>query len=518
MMVPRVEGPPPWLQPGARGLAKFLGDDFFHDRLYLWPVSATVWWVLTANGDTYAEDTAAYESLTKMTGLNSYPRYAVKIVSFETAVDDVELSGHLVRAREEARAERAKRGGVYDDTALAAVDWSGRPFELPAASKAGRIFRRLTGKTPRPVALPLADVPPAIALPVEEVVVGAPVVGFASDALVAPADHVWLHNDPGRMFDGLGFGAEVKLPVSSFVKGDRAIALSPNGVAVTCALVRVVDAASFPKARRDALEEADPNRTPRDRPAERRADDAGGRPARNGDVPVTPDADDLDGDVRTCGVDYDESGRRHKVWRSVIRESFTERYSDFPLEGEPQALHLCRLMEDGYGSPQVWFIDICRELHLGKRDRLYHEMKTLVDALEASGTYDQLNVGSLLTLEYLARRLIGLVEAHSNGVDAPNWSLARHITSGRSPLDLLSKGFRTEVTRKAKDELEIENFRTRVASGKGGGAHTTGAAALVGVGGLPEGAGAGTEQKPADGVKGKGNRRTRGLGAAGGGK
>ena len=49
-------------------------------------------------------------------------------------------------------------------------------------------------------------------------------------------------------------------------------------------------------------------------------------------------------DVRVCEVAHDDHRKRHKVWRDAVRESWEERYDDFPEAGSPQCLHLCKLI------------------------------------------------------------------------------------------------------------------------------------------------------------------------------
>ena len=107
------------------------------------------------------------------------------------------------------------------------------------------------------------------------------------------------------------------------------------------------------------------------------------------------------------------------------------------------------------------------------KDRLYHELSTLVEILYQGGTYDQLNVGAAASLEIASRRLIAIVEATSKGLDSPNWETARHYTGTSTVFDLAPHELRACATRAAKDEAEIDSVRTR------------GRYVAVAVGGLP---------------------------------
>ena len=62
-----------------------------------------------------------------------------------------------------------------------------------------------------------------------------------------------------------------------------------------------------------------------------------------------------------------------------------------------------------------------KELGVSGKDRLYHVVSTLEEMLHQRGTYDQLNVGAVASLEIASRRLIAIVEATSKGLGSPNW-------------------------------------------------------------------------------------------------
>ena len=107
-----------------------------------------------------------------------------------------------------------------------------------------------------------------------------------------------------------------------------------------------------------------------------------------------------------------------------------------------------------------------------------HEVTTLVEILYQGGTYNQLNVGAVASLEIASRRLIAIVEATSKGLDSPNWETARHYTGTSTIFDLAPHELRACVTRAAKDEAEIDCMRTR-------GRYVSRAAEAAAVGGLP---------------------------------
>ena len=92
--------------------------------------------------------------------------------------------------------------------------------------------------------------------------------------------------------------------------------------------------------------------------------------------------------------------------------------------------------------------------------QLYHEMKVLSDVLGYAGTYDQVNLGSSISLEVAARRIQALAEAYDGGIESPHWEVAKHIGDDDAQ-DVLAPEQRLEANRKARERMELERFRMR---------------------------------------------------------
>ena len=56
-------------------------------------------------------------------------------------------------------------------------------------------------------------------------------------------------------------------------------------------------------------------------------------------------------------------------------------------------------------------------------------MANLVEALEVGATIDQVNMGALVMLECLVRRLLSLADAYDRGTEHPNWQLFSFISA-----------------------------------------------------------------------------------------
>ena len=97
-------------------------------------------------------------------------------------------------------------------------------------------------------------------------------------------------------------------------------------------------------------------------------------------------------------------------------------------------------------SPSLWLQRFCHDKNLHRGDRNYHELKALTDALEAAGEYDQLNLGALISVEILCRRIATIAKALERGAASPDWSMAPHIMWGSLILMIFLEGARKRRT------------------------------------------------------------------------
>ena len=184
-----------------------------------------------------------------------------------------------------------------------------------------------------------------------------------------------------------------------------------------------------------------------------------------------------------------------------MRESSVQIFTDTPIDGPPTALDLAKHQERFGGDPRRWLSSWAHDKKLDQGDRNMHELRCLTDILHYAGTVDQLNLGGLVCLEILARRIQLMTDALQVPM-RPNWEAAKYFAGLPSADDVVSPSLRTYVARKAKDESEIFNARSRArelrigtagGGGAGGwgvvenaGAETAGvAAAAAEAGGLP---------------------------------
>ena len=74
---------------------------------------------------------------------------------------------------------------------------------------------------------------------------------------------------------------------------------------------------------------------------------------------------------------------------------------------------------------------------------MHHELATLIDALYYAGSVDCLNLGGLLCLEVIARRLESIVEAFRDRQEQANWDTAKYLAGRKSAMDCVSSRLRS---------------------------------------------------------------------------
>ena len=156
----------------------------------------------------------------------------------------------------------------------------------------------------------------------------------------------------------------------------------------------------------------------------------------------------------------------------------------------------------------MWLQLFMTDKGLKRGDRLYHELNTLIDALYYAGSVDCLNVGGLVCLEILARRVETITEALRDGVDRPSWGTAGYLAGRRQALDCVSPSLRSWATTQVQADRRVQDMRMR---GRAPGAYGGGGGEGEGDEGESAPAAAGAD--PAGGPKG--GRRAKGGGRGG---
>ena len=487
MLVPAIVGAAPgfWkrLAVGETLLVYYSDDTVYHERMALWPVQDAEWLMLTPDGDTYVEDlscadpdTGPMEVVTlpadgTLPAALSHPAYRFKQYPTEMSLKT------LIRDGKKLAEEEAEQRGVVLTTPSMVLTPVGTLVTLDDFFGGASVTRRIS----RP---PLAGGSPDPRSKDETSVLRRVVAASKHSAM----DGLWLLSEPVA---DKKVGDEV-VPADDDLIFDGVHALVKIGdETVHAVLVAKDDVDAFVEKRCAVYAK----QTPRGGQADLRAslakgskDDLWRRLERSESENAAASAPNVEAEVRTLWVDYDEQGERHKSWRKVVQESTSESWGDSPLEGPATMLHLAKHYERHGGDPRQWLQQWAREKHLEATDRAMHEMKVLMDIMYFAGSFDQLNVGALVCLEVAARRAQLIVEALAVP-GRPCWDSAKLYSGQSLAEDGVSPALRTFVAKKAREESEIIHARAKARELRGPG--TAGAQAEAAVdgaeasGGLP---------------------------------
>ena len=469
------------LRPGDKLIVTYEGDPGYgHERLVLWPAfagddGADEYVILTAGGDMYSEALTDWKDVIIMTGKSTYPTTGVpaELVQFALPMERGAVLREIKRGRAEARnLRRSEPARKVAEVPTGGFDWHGKALDLPKVSWLDNLRvdvvpgRRMKSKTePIAPAKMREEMPPPV-----------------SPDLKAAEGYVWLLAESVAT---LAAGTEVEMDPTCVVLGNKAIFVqgSLSAFAEQVALGAVPTYVADKKRAWSAeppVDSPEPSAPPSSILRERLgvpAPDAGGEPPST-QAPKTEDAPE---DIRTLWVDVDEHGIRHKGWKEVLVESWHEPFAPGEgarLRGPATTLQLMRALEP---DPRTWLEKWRQIKKLEVTDRVMHELTVLIDAVQAGGCYDCLNLPSLLTFEILVRRIYQVTDAYSVP-GRVSWANSKYFRGTTSVDEVVPAEMRSYVHRESRAEVELAAARSRQQSLSGGGAGAQQSAADDGLG------------------------------------
>ncbi|CAK0872527.1 unnamed protein product, partial [Prorocentrum cordatum] len=363
------------LAPGQYVAKECEGDDVDHERILLYPLGGRVWWIRTLDGDEYFQDVACQDASDGPVRCRLLPadgslppggrgRRRRQLCCFAERVGASELREGIQRGRRACEAEcRPGQRPIVPER----VQEPGGEL-MPIARFGGGSFPpvpgvRLRGKKPLTAAL--------VGLPRPSEAVGGtatPVPEEEDEPAAAPlpllSGHAWVLVEPTA---SSAIGSEVDIRKAPFVAASESaglVLLERNHARVIRLQVGDVPAYADSRAtelrRRLGTGHEDAEVDLRERIGRPPLPPPGGPPpAEEARSPIRSE------DVRLLAVDFDGQGEHFKPWRGAVHESTQEDFSDQP-------------------------------------------------ALYMAGCYDQVNLGGLMALEELCKRLAGIVAARAN--------------------------------------------------------------------------------------------------------
>ena len=463
--------------PGQQGIVWYSDDNVYHERLLVWKVNESSWYILTPDNDLYVEDWSCkggdgpISFKIKGDDFRYFSRISQPVYRFSTYPTDEEFKEHVKQALQElggaSRSPNAWRPQYV-------LNMAGRRVE--ATEYLGRLLTptRIRGKDGGRV-----DEPQKVEADVSPV----PATGIPD----APEGKIWIFCSVSEDFE-LGAEASSRLPKGVLLSESTGAVPGRHGWSLV-QLVAVEKAPAFVEKQLSLLKE---------KVALQRSEITK-EPVRV--EPVT-DANEVEeagqDDARTLSVQYDDQGERYKPWREATRESREYGYPDWPHEGPQTVLHLMKHMLKNGGSPKQWLQLWGRQKGIHENDRVMHEMRSLMDCMEHAACYDQLNLPCLASMETVGRRVQSIVDAYQSGsTSAPDWGAAKIISGYQSPEDLVMPQLRSWAAKRGKEEVELAAARTKIKEHKKLLVPVDDAAAAIAEGNLPAGAASGKPKRKA---------------------
>ena len=136
------------LLPGGRLVVNFHDDPGWdHSRLFLWPIDANTWIVLTLDGDTHVEKFSDYSKM-RVPPVGEGETPEIGSVEFSCGWALNELSELVREGRNLGFCARTSMGLTYDRDLTMMCDLSGRLFNVSPVTLGERVRRRTVRKLP----------------------------------------------------------------------------------------------------------------------------------------------------------------------------------------------------------------------------------------------------------------------------------------------------------------------------------------------------------------------------------
>ena len=169
------------------------------------------------------------------------------------------------------------------------------------------------------------------------------------------------------------------------------------------------------------------------------------------------------------------SSARSRRWRDVWDAVTEEPFDDWPLEDQVRSADwLIQQIGKGDRGPIDYVDSYLAKYPYQPSDRSQHELRCLAEILETAGCNDQLNLSSLAFVEYLVRRWLTILDAHSRNPLSPDCWASEYYSGNRWGRHGIAPMLSAHVARTMKDENEIDKQRSKACDTHGKGADRLG--------------------------------------------
>lgn len=166
-------------------------------------------------------------------------------------------------------------------------------------------------------------------------------------------------------------------------------------------------------------------------------------------------------DLRIIPVLWDRQGARERSWETVIDFASQGAFHDWPASGPQIAMWPMRHISKRGGSPTTFLARLGIELMFCGSDRNHRELELLLTIFELAGAVYQLNLGNLVWVEIVCRRMKLIMDVVSGGGCADGWMGSEHYLG----LGKASRGvcptLTAHVAARFKDGAEVDKQRSK---------------------------------------------------------
>ena len=185
----------------------------------------------------------------------------------------------------------------------------------------------------------------------------------------------------------------------------------------------------------------------------------------------------LNDDLRTLAVKFDPQGERRREYADALTLMSDEAVTGgFPVQGPRTCLKQLKAFRDHGGSAVGAHEKWVATARIPDGDRSIHEHECLAKILDAAVMIDQVNLPSMVSFEYVCRRMALIKAAHRVNPASPDYSAADHFMGWGARRGAADPALEAHVAGQLRDEAAVlkesrkareERRLTRTPKGKG---------------------------------------------------
>lgn len=163
------------------------------------------------------------------------------------------------------------------------------------------------------------------------------------------------------------------------------------------------------------------------------------------------------GDLRILGDFRDSQQRRYLSLNDAVNLLKEETMTDWPLQGPRVVLDFLRAVRSGPNDLSNYHLTWLKSSGINQHSMIAHDHRILCNVLRAALEVDQLNIASLLSFEYLVRRIVQIETAVARSPQSPDFSGLEMILEDTIGVtgEANTASFNTWLASKLKEKAQV---------------------------------------------------------------